>query len=77
VSTAQIEAEYLNKYEVRDNALYLRIKLGVSIPQPPPPSRFIVVPKPPMMYTSIGAILLEHSVAQLVRAVFTAVKSIG
>jgi hypothetical protein len=47
VSAAQIEAEYLNKYEVRDNALYLRIKLGVSIPQPPPPSRFIVVPKLP------------------------------
>jgi len=44
--SAQIEAEYLNSYEVSGDALYLRIylrtKLTASTSQPP---RFIVIPK--------------------------------
>jgi len=42
--SAQIEAEYLNDYEVRDNVLYLKIRigirLGVSTQYP-----FIIIPK--------------------------------
>jgi len=42
VSAVQIEAEYLNRYEVRDNVLALSVVIKLDTPQP---SRFIVIPR--------------------------------
>jgi hypothetical protein len=42
VPAVQIEAEYLNRYEVRDNVLALSVVIKLDAPQP---SRFIVIPR--------------------------------